>query len=146
VNYVDYISIESAIEAHIDIKPQSCPNPLNVKSKGVLPVAILGTDEFDVTSIDPASIRLEGIAPIRSRVEDVSMPVLDREDVCDCTAESGDGFDDLTLKFDTQAFVAALGDVNDGDELVLTLTGEMSDETPIEGKDCVVILKKGKKK
>ena len=32
----------------IDIKPQSCPNPLNVNSKGVLPVAILGTDTFDV--------------------------------------------------------------------------------------------------
>lgn len=41
----------------IDIKPQSCPNPINVKSRGVLPVAILGTAEFDVTTIDPASIR-----------------------------------------------------------------------------------------
>lgn len=133
-------------EVAIDIKPQSCPNPLNVRSKGVLPVAILGTADFDATSIDPASIRLEGIAPIRSNVEDVSMPVLDPEDDCDCTEESGDGFDDLTLKFDPQAIVGALGDVNDGEELVLTLTGETSDGTPIEGMDCVVLLKKGKKK
>jgi hypothetical protein len=33
---------------------------------------------------------------------------------------------------------------SDGDELVVTLTGELLDETPIEGQDCVLILKKGK--
>ncbi len=125
----------------IDIKPTSCPNPLNVKSKAVLPVAILGSDEFDVTDIDPASIRLEGIAPIRSRVEDVSRPVVDRQDVCDCTTEAGDGFDDLILKFCTQSIIGSLGDVNDVDDLVLTLTGNLSDGTPIEGSDCVRILK-----
>jgi len=36
------------IEVPVDIKPTSCPNPLNVKSRGVLPVAILGTADFDV--------------------------------------------------------------------------------------------------
>ena len=39
--------------------------------------------------------------------------------------------------------VAALGEVNDGDEIVLTLTGNMLDETPIEGSDCVIIRAKG---
>jgi hypothetical protein len=125
----------------IDIKPTSCPNPLNVESKGVLPVAILGSDEFDVTTIDPASIRLEGIAPIRSRVKDVSTPVLDRRDVCDCNTEAGDGFDDLILKFHTQSILVSLGDLNDVDDLVLTLTGKLVDGTLIEGKDCVWILK-----
>jgi hypothetical protein len=48
----------------INIKPGSCPNPLNVKNKGVLPVAILGMEEFDVPMIDVASIRLEGVAPM----------------------------------------------------------------------------------
>src|SRR4030042_5245628 len=42
----------------VDIKPGSCPNPMNVKSRGVLPVAILGTAEFDVTTIVPESIQL----------------------------------------------------------------------------------------
>jgi hypothetical protein len=61
----------------VDIRPRSCPNPLNVKSKGILPVAILGTEEFDVYDIDPVSVRLEGVAPIRSSYEDVATPVAD---------------------------------------------------------------------
>jgi len=36
-----------------DIKPGSCPNPINRNKKGVLPVAICGTEDFDVTTIDP---------------------------------------------------------------------------------------------
>ena len=40
------------IEVFVDIKPGSCPNPLNTGSKGVLPVAIAGTVDFDVTVID----------------------------------------------------------------------------------------------
>jgi len=53
---------------------------------------------------------------------------------------------DLTLKFSTQEIVSALGNVNDGDELVLPLTGNLKEEfgeTPIQGEDVVVILKKG---
>ena len=53
------------IEVPVDIKPTSCPNPLNPKSNGVVPVAILGTADFDVSQIDPASILLEGVAPLR---------------------------------------------------------------------------------
>jgi hypothetical protein len=86
---------------------------------------------------------LEDVAPLRWSEEDVASP-FDGE-LCDCTTEADDGFDDLTLKFDTQEIVAALGEVDDGDELVLTLTGNLLDGTPIEGKDCVLILNKGKK-
>ena len=132
------------ITVAIDIKPGSCPNPLNIKSKGVLPVAILGTDDFDVTTIDPASIRLAGVAPIRSSIEDVSTPLLEKQDECDCITEGKDGIDDLTLKFDTQEIVSVLGEVADGDELVLPLRGELTDGTPIEGEDCIIILSKGK--
>lgn len=138
--------LHSKIPVSIDIKPQSCPNPLNIKSKGVLPAAILGTEDFDVTDIDLASIRLAGVAPIRSSIEDVSTPLLEKQDECDCISEGEDGIDDLTLKFDTQEIVSALGEVADGDELVLTLTGELLDGTPIEGVDCIIILSKGKGK
>lgn len=129
----------------LDIKPQACPNPLNVKSKGVLPVAVLGSEDFDVSTIDLESITLAGVAPIRSDVGDVSTPVLDKQDECDCTTEGEDGFDDLTLKFDIQEIVAALGEVTDGEELILTLTGELLDGTSLEGEDCVVVLSKGGK-
>ena len=132
------------IDVNLDIKPRSCPNPLNVKSKGVLPIAILGTQDFDVTDIDPATVQLEGVAPVRWALEDVSTPVSDPQDDCDCTEEGGDGFADLTLKYKNQEIVVKLGEVNDGDELVLTLTGELLDGTTIEGYDCIVVLKKGK--
>ena len=131
------------VVANVDIKPGSCPNPLNIKDKGVLSVAILGLDDFDVFTIDVASISLEGVNPIRSSYEDVATPAPDTGDVCGCTIEGPDGYIDLVLKFNAQDIVAALGEVNDGDELELTLTGVLADETPIEGKDCVLIISKG---
>jgi len=133
---------ESFISLGFDIKPQSCPNPLNVKSKGKIPVAILGTSEFDVVDIDPTTLLLEGIAPIRWAIEDVTTPVEGGEQ-CDCTTDGSDDFDDLILKFNTQELVAALGSVNNGDELILTITGNLLDGTPIEGSDCVIIKAKG---
>lgn len=137
---------QQMVECLIDIKPQSCPNPLNVASKGVLPVSLLGTGDFDVTTIDPASIRLEGVAPLRSKVEDVSTPVWDPQYECDCTTAGKDGFDDLTLKFDTREITAVLGEVTDGEVVELTLTGELIDGTPIKGKDCIIVISKGKNK
>jgi len=51
-----FVTWVQAIEVTIDIKPGGCPNKLDVKSKGMLPVAILGTEDFDVFTIDVASI------------------------------------------------------------------------------------------
>ena len=127
-------------EGKIDIKPQSCPNPLNTKSKGVLPVAILGTASLDVNDIDVSTVRLENVSPIRNAFEDVATPF--GGDLCDCTTEGADGFDDLTLKFDRQAIIAALGSVSDGEEVVLTMTWLLNDGTSMSGQDCVVIRKK----
>ncbi|MFQ5803665.1 MAG: hypothetical protein ACE5JQ_12280 [Candidatus Methylomirabilales bacterium] len=132
----------------MDIKPQSCPNPLNCKGKGVLPVAILGTADFDVTEVDPASVRLEGVPPLRSALEDVATPFdpfTGKEDCSDdCTDKGPDGFLDLTLKFDTQAVLDAIGVGPDDDRacLVLELTGNLKEEfggAPIVGEDVVRI-------
>ena len=65
---------EGELSVSLDIKPGSCDNPLNIKSKGVVPVAILGNEGLDVSTIDTASIKLVGIAPVRSSTEDVSSP------------------------------------------------------------------------
>jgi T5SS/PEP-CTERM-associated repeat protein len=127
------------VDVALDIKPGSCPNPVNVKSMGVLSVAILGTEEFEVSAIDAASIFLNGVPTIRSSYEDVAGPVADPNE-CECTTDAGDGFDDLVLKFYTQQIVETLGEVNTGDILTLPLTGVLNDETPIEGADCVVIV------
>jgi len=51
---------------------------------------------------------------------------------------------DLTLDFDTQAVVKALGEVEDGECLTLQLKGNLLDGTAIAGEDVVVILKKGR--
>jgi len=133
------------IPVAIDIKPQSCPNSFNVKKKSVMPVAILGTGDFDVLDIDPTTVLFEGVAPIRWAIEDVTTPVAGGEQ-CDCTTEGPDGFDDLTLKFDAQELVTALGQVNNGDELELTITGNLLDGTPFEGSDCVIIKAKNLRK
>lgn len=130
-------------ECAIDIKPQSCPNPFNTKNKGVLPVAILGTENFDVTTVDPATVLLEGVAPLRDSFEDVSRPVDPEADPCECTTEGADGYMDMTLKFDHQEILMALEPVSDREVRVLTLTGMTYDGMTIEGKDCVVIIKKG---
>lgn len=131
------------LKVAVDIKPLSCPNPLNVKSTGVLPVAVLGSEDFDVNSIDAASIRLAGIAPIRSSYEDAATPVSDSNE-CNCNTDEPDGFTDLILKFETQSIMEAIGEVNNGDELTLELSGVLADDTPIEGSDCIIIRGKHK--
>jgi hypothetical protein len=130
----------------VDIKPGACPNPFNPGSKGVLPVAILGTANFDVRTIDPRTVSLAGVPPLRSSYEDVGTPAPANE----CNALGPDGHMDMTLKFDTEAVVAALGldTANDGQQLVLSLTGTqqtgtLQTGTPISGQDKVII-KKGK--
>jgi hypothetical protein len=147
----------------IDIKPGSCPNPLNVKNQGVLPVAILGTQDFDVTQIDPATIMLEGMDPLRWAFEDVATPLetlIEGVGPCfNCTEEGPDGFLDLTLKFDTKSILSTLGfsttvlveepleiAPNDGQCVPLKLTGNLIDSngTPIWGEDKVIIIRKGK--
>ncbi len=140
----------------IDIKPGSCPNPLSVKSKGLLSVAIVDTETLDVYDVNADSITLQGVPFVTSYLgADSDHDDSDRasswvpENVCDCTAGAGDGRDDLVLKFDKQAILTAIElaierEVEDDDEVVLTLTGVLLDGTPIVGQDCVVIRKRGK--
>lgn len=131
---------------YIDIKPGSCPNSLHVNSKGVLSVAILGTPEFDVTTIDPETIRIEGVvedvAPLRWSYEDIATPF--EGELYDCHDYDGDGYLDLGLKFKTQELVLKL-DLNlyAGQIISLTITGNLKGDhsgTPIMGEDCVRVL------
>ena len=130
-------------EVPVDIKPTSCRNPLQTNGRGVLPAAILGTDDFDVTEVDVSTVQLEGVSPLRSSLRDVATPFepfTGKVDAFDCTDEGPDGFLDLTLKFDKQAVLDTLGPVADGDVIVLHLTANLLDGTPIVGEDVVVII------
>ena len=133
----------SAETVKLDIKPGRCPNPLNINSFGLLPVVILGTEDFDVNDVDPATVLLEGIAPAGWHLEDVSTPVEAGGDPCECTTGSADGFLDLHLRFPVEELVETLeagGPLEDGDEIVLTLTGATYDGTSIEGSDCIFVI------
>jgi photosystem II stability/assembly factor-like uncharacterized protein len=109
---------QTAIDISCDIKPGSCPNPLNAigrgRGKAVLPVAILGGDDFDVREIDPETVALNGVNPLRWSYEDVSTPVDKSQDRCACSEDGADGFEDLTLKFDRQAIVSSLNTASIG--------------------------------
>jgi hypothetical protein len=134
--------IEPPPSVALDIKPTSCPNPLQVMGNGMLPVAILGTFEFDAAQIDVESVRLEGLPPLRWSIEDVATPYYPfsgREDAYDCSEEGPDGIVDLTLKFEAQAVVAALGELSEGDVLVLRLSGSLNDGSAFVGEDVVII-------
>ncbi len=141
------ISSEEVLPVAIDIKPGGCPNPLNVKSKGVLSVAILGKEDFDVFWVDVATVTLRSVAPIHpnGHYEDVSAPIVGSVEECECTEAGPDGFPDLVLHFDIQEIVGAMGEVSDGDEVLLQLDGMLiAGISAVTGSDCVVIRKKGK--
>ena len=76
-----YYSTIAATSVEIDIKPGSDPNSINLKSRGVIPVALLSSGDFDATTIfgseteplDP-SIYLAGSGgqDVRWAIEDVN--------------------------------------------------------------------------
>lgn len=106
--------------AYIDIKPGSRPNSINLKSKGVVPVAILGNEFFDVSTIIPDTIDFEEAQPVRWSMEDINQ----------------DGYIDMVLHFKTQ-------DIDlDGDSTIGTLTGETTNGLPFKGTDTVNIVPK----
>jgi hypothetical protein len=138
-----YINVQPMPVA-LDIKPGSCPNALGLTDKGVLPAAILGTEDFDVTMIDPATVRIRGVAPLRWAYEDVATPVLPftgKEDCnYDCTTEMGDAYLDLALKFKTQEIIATISDPYFKECVVFTITGYLKEEfggVPFIGEDVV---------
>ena len=104
-----------------------------------------------MTQVDPESVALAGVAPLRWALEDVATPCepfIGKEGCEDCTTKGPDGYMDISFKFDTQAIVSALSPVEDGDAVVVTLTGNLKEEfgsTAIVGEDVVCIVKKGKK-
>jgi uncharacterized repeat protein (TIGR01451 family) len=140
-NLVTAVCGTGVLPIEIDIKPTTCPNSLNANARGKLPVAILGTEYFDVYDINPATVMLEGVPLVKYSYEDVATPVVDGEP-CECDEMGGDGFMDLVVHFNRPALAEAIGPVEDGDMLVLMLTAAKYDGTALQGSDCVWILLK----
>lgn len=138
---------------YVDINPGTCPNLLNLKSKGVIHIAIIGTSDFDVATVDTKTILLKlnpdgkkRVAPIRWNYENVATPF--KGELCDCHDLNGDEYMDLVLTFRTQELVETLqlGEFA-GETISLTITGNLkADEggTSIKGKDCLLVKNKAK--
>lgn len=131
------------IEVNLDVHPTSCPNPVSSKGKGVIPVAILGTADFDVMDIDLSTVELEGVSPLRSAYEDVADPytggLSDPLDRNDCTTDGPDGLTDLTLKFDKSELLDALGSPAKGSVIEVEIVALTLGGTPIIGSDVIWI-------
>ncbi|MHC4671990.1 MAG: beta-xylosidase family glycoside hydrolase [Planctomycetota bacterium] len=134
--YTQEVSVEYEYYDHvnIDIKPMSCPNPLNVNSSGIVPVALLGSEDLDVMDIDPGSVELEGVSPIHNNYENVGT-ISD-----ECSIEGPDGYLDMTLEFNKDDVIAAIGEFSEGDELELTLAARLNNGRVIRGYDDVIII------
>lgn len=138
------------LEVSVDIKPESCPNPLNLKSRGVVAVAIAGTPDFDVAEIDATTVHILGVLPWRIHTSDAATPYepfLGKEDCEDCHEAGPDGIPDLVLHFDKselmQAIVAALGGAPaDGECLVLQVGGMALGGLDFLGEDVVRVVNK----
>ena len=116
-------------EVTIDIHPGSDPNSINLKSKGVIPVAILTTEDFDATTVDCTTVTFEGASP----VHDLSDPAVVAEHQQDV---DGDGDIDYVFHFRTQETNIAVGQGS------ATLTAETYGGDPITGTDLVNIVGK----
>jgi DNA-binding beta-propeller fold protein YncE len=46
----------AALEVDVDIKPGSATNPIDLSGRGVIPVAILSSNTFDATTVDPSTV------------------------------------------------------------------------------------------
>ncbi len=116
-----------ACEVPVDVHPTSCPNPINVGSKGLVPAAILGTAVKSVQDINPLhdegwekGIQMvyppyyadvpEGterivVQAVKVRYQDVATPFgapVECDNEYSCTENGPDGLEDLTLKFPAQ--------------------------------------------
>ena len=125
--YLHEIDFFAVPEAAIDIDPDT----LNLNSKGKwITCYIELPEDYDVDDIDVSTVKLNGQVPAESHPTGTG-------------DYDNDGIPDLMVKFDRSAVQEIL---QAGDEVEITVTGELNYETPFEGSDTIRVIDKGGKK
>lgn len=127
-----FIDFETAKPVSFDIKPGDDPNCMNINGHGVIPTAILGSEDFDVTQIDASTLRFAGL---EVRVRGKKGPMCHVEDV---SGDGGvpDGYLDLVCQFEDDPSQWEPGD--DTAEVIGNLF-EQFGGTPIVGSDSICV-------
>ena len=116
---------DPVVAIEIDIKPGTDDNCINLGSGGYLPVAILGSDTFDVMNVDQGTIEFAGCA---ARAKGKKGKRGSFSDV------NEDGYIDIVVHFWVQELALTPSD------LAATLSGELKDGTIIEGTDVIQVV------
>jgi len=125
--YIDNVVLSvEPFQVDIDIKPGSDPNCFNNDGNGVIPVAILGSADFNVTQIDASTVQLEGMA-IRA-VGKSNKLLAHIEDV------NEDGIEDLVVQIEDTDGTFSSGDT------IATVTGNLLNGIQFEGSDTICIV------
>jgi len=130
-NVIDWLDIPVITLIDIDIRPGSDDGCININGNGVIPIAIMGSEDFDVSLIDPASLLLEGLAV--KTVGKKNKLLAHYEDV------NFDGYTDLMVQFEDS------GDISLEGIDTATLSGYLYDGTLIEGSDQICLVHENKR-
>ncbi|MBW1990442.1 MAG: hypothetical protein JRI97_13000 [Deltaproteobacteria bacterium] len=113
------------IDVVIDIKPSTFPNSIDPRSNGVISVAILGSADFDVYSVDPATLSFNGLT---MGVKSNGQPM------CAVVDLNFDAYDDMVCLFANEERAWSEGQTE------AELTGALWDGTPVSGMDSVRLV------
>ena len=114
-------------QVSIDIKPGSDPNSINLKSAGVIPLAILSDENFDATMVDPLTVDLNG-AGVKLVGKNDEKPLCHFDDV------NADGMLDLKCQVYTVDYIVELG------QTVAIVKARTLDGEWIHGSDTATIV------
>ena len=117
---------EVAWPVEIDIKPGSDSNEIPIKTERVFPIAIFGSEQLDITLLNPRTIRVT--AAEKKLVGRADTRTCRREDI------NGDGREDLVCDVKTVAFRLDPG------ELLISLEAETYQHQKLVGEGTIVVI------